>query len=63
MKPKPGLPQNGRLSDGLVRNAGQMLGIHAVLNFVLTHVEKDRTVIFIIVLGIKAQSAVITDPR
>jgi len=48
------MPLALRLSEGLGRNGGQVLSIDAILDFMLTHVEKDKTEVFVIVFSVKA---------
>ena len=57
------MPLGVRLSEGLGRNAGKALGIDTIFDFLLTHVEEDKPVVLVFVLGVEAKCSVIADPR
>ena len=50
-------------SEGLGRNAGKTLGIDTILDLFMAHVEEDKTVVLVFVLGLEPKCSVISDPR
>ena len=50
-------------SEGLGRNAGNTLGIDTIFDLFLAHVEEDKTVVLVFVLGVEPKCSVIADPR